>query len=150
VIPSLSAVLSVVYAMYRMGKKFGAMEERFKHIDERFESLKLYIDARFNEIDKRFSDMDRRFNELRDYVDKRFNELKEYVDTRITRLGKAFSSYQEFFVEYLSVKGVVSEEEATMLKNEASKLSSQTVANLEEAEEFRELGRKAVAEYWSR
>jgi hypothetical protein len=41
VIPSLSAILSVAYAMYRMGKKFGAIEERFNRIDERFESLKL-------------------------------------------------------------------------------------------------------------
>jgi hypothetical protein len=98
--------------------------------------------------------------------------LKDYVDVRITRLGRAFSSYQEFFVEYLSVKGVVSEEEATMLKNEASRLSSLATTNpftkeeweklkrylekdpksftLEEAEEFRELGRKAIAEYWDR
>jgi hypothetical protein len=41
-------------------------------------------------------------------VDERFDGLREHVDARITRLGRAFSSYQEFFVEYLSVKGVVS------------------------------------------
>jgi hypothetical protein len=50
VIPSLSAILSVTYATYRMGKKFSAIEERFKIIDEKFnridemfESLKLYM-----------------------------------------------------------------------------------------------------------
>jgi len=173
VIPSLSAILSVTYATYRMGKKFSAIEERFKviderfnRIDERFESLKLYIDTRFNQIDERFNEIDKRFAK----VDERFNELKDYVDMRIARLGRAFSSYQEFFIEYLSVKGVVSEQEATMLKNEASRISSLATSNpftkeeweklkrylekdlkeftLKEAEEFRELGRKAIAKYW--
>jgi hypothetical protein len=161
VIPSLSAILSVTYATYRMGKKFSAIEERFKIIDEKFnridemfESLKLYIDTRFNQIDERF------------------NKLKEYIDMRIVRLGRAFSSYQEFFIEYLSVKGVVSEQEATMIKNEASRILSLATSNpftkeeweklkrylekdlkeftLKEAEEFRELGRKAIAKYWDR
>ncbi|MCC6017242.1 MAG: hypothetical protein LM582_09425, partial [Desulfurococcaceae archaeon] len=85
VIPSISAILSIAYATYRVGKKFGEIDEKFKRIDERF------------------------------------NELKDYVDTRIARLGRVFSSYQEFFVEYLSVKGVISEQEATMIKNEASR-----------------------------
>jgi hypothetical protein len=136
VIPSISAILSIAYATYRVGKKFGEIDEKFKRIDERF------------------------------------NELKDYVDTRIARLGRVFSSYQEFFVEYLSVKGVISEQEATMIKNEASRLSTLATSNpftkeeweklkrylekdpkeftLKEAEEFRELGRKAIAEYWDR
>jgi hypothetical protein len=73
VVPPISAILSVTYSIYRMGKKFSAIEERFKTID------------------------------------KRFNELKDYVDVKVGRLGRVFSSYQEFFIEYLSVKGVVSE-----------------------------------------
>ncbi|GEM_PF-4713749 len=65
IIPSLSAILSIIYATYRIGK-------------------------RFNEIDKRFE-------ELKRYVDK---DPKEFT--------------------------------------------------LKEAEEFRELGRKAIVEYWDR
>jgi hypothetical protein len=138
--PTLS---SIVYLGYWLGRKFGKIDERFRQIDERLEQL-----------------------------DRRFDELREYVDGRVDRLGRAFSSYQEFFVEYLSVKGVVSASEATMLKNEAARLSLLAAMNpftkeeweklkrflekdpgdftLREAEEFRELGRKAIAEYWER
>jgi len=136
VVPPISAILSVTYSIYRMGKKFSAIEKRFKTID------------------------------------KRFNELKDYVDVKVGRLGRAFSSYQEFFIEYLSVKGVVSEQEVTMIKNEASRILSLATSNsftkeeweklkrylekdpkeftLKEAEEFRELGRKTIVEYWDR
>jgi DNA mismatch repair ATPase MutS len=165
VIPSLSAILSTAYATYRIGKKFGEIGERFKAIDKRFE----YVDKRFDELKKY---VDSRFNELKSYVDDKFSELRSYVDYKVDRLGKAFSSYQEFFIEYLSVKGVVSEQEATMLKNEAARLSTLATANpftkeewdklkkylekdpkeftLKEAEEFRELGRKAIVEYGDR
>jgi len=161
IIPSLSAILSIVYATYRIGRRFGEIDERFKRIDERF-----------RQIDERFNEMDKRFDELKRYVDSRFDDLKSYVDYRVDRLGRAFSSYQEFFIEYLSIKGVVSEQEATMLKNEAARLSTLATANpftkeewdklkryldkdlkeftLKEAEEFRELGRKAIVEYWDR
>jgi len=158
-------------------KRFGELRE---YVDGRFGELKKYVDGRFEElkeyVDGRFSELkeyvDGRFSELRGYVDGRFNELKGYVDGRVERLGRAFSSYQEFLVEYLSVKGVVSSEEATMLKNEAARLSLLATANpftkeewdklkryldkdpkdftLKEAEEFRELGRKAIVEYWDR
>jgi hypothetical protein len=116
--------------------------------------------------------VDDKFSGLKGYVDEKFGELREYIDYRIERLGRAFSSYQEFFVEYLSAKGVVSSDEATMLKNEATRLSLLALTNpftkeeweklkryldkdpkdftLKEAEEFRELGRKAIAEYWDR
>jgi DNA anti-recombination protein RmuC len=85
---------SIVYLGYWLGRKFGKIDERFRQINERLEQL-----------------------------DRRFDELREYVDGRVERLGRAFSSYQEFFVEYLSVKGVVSASEATMQKNEAARLS---------------------------
>jgi len=111
IVPSLSAILSIIYATYRIGKRFGEIDERFKRIDDRF-----------NEVDKRFE-------ELKRYVDSRFNDLKSYVDYRVDRLGRAFSSYQEFFIEYLSIKGVVSEQEATRLKNEATRLFTLATAN---------------------
>lgn len=131
-------------------------------------SLGYWLGKKFSGIDYRFRMIDERFKQ----IDKRFEELREYVDYKVDRLGRAFSSYQEFFIEYLSVKGVVSEQEATMLKDEAARLSTLATANpftkeewdklkkylekdpkkftLKEAEEFRELGRKAIAEYWDR
>ena len=197
-IPTLS---SIACLGYWLGRRFGEIDERFKQIDERFRQmderfrrvderfegverglseLRGYVDKRFEEfrgyVDGRFEELkkyvDGRFEELKEYVDGRFSELRGYVDGRVERLGRAFSSYQEFLVEYLSVKGVVSSEEATMLKNEAARLSLLATANpftkeewdklkryldkdpkdftLKEAEEFRELGRKAIAEYWDR
>ena len=131
-------------------------------------SLGYWLGKKFSGIDYRFRVIDERFKQ----IDKRFEELREYVDYKVDRLGRAFSSYQEFFIEYLSVKGVVSEQEATMLKDEAARLSTLATASpftkeewdklkkylekdpkeftLKEAEEFRELGRKAIAEYWDR
>jgi hypothetical protein len=186
-IPTLS---SIAWLGYWLGRRLGEIDERLKQIDERLKQ----IDERFRRVDERFEGIERglselkgyvdkrfeelrgyvdgRFEELRGYVEGRFDELKGYVDGRIERLGRAFSSYQEFLVEYLSVKGVVSSDEATMLKNEAARLSLLATANpftkeewdklkryldkdpkdftLKEAEEFRELGRKAIAEYWDR
>jgi hypothetical protein len=131
-------------------------------------SLGYWLGKKFSGIDYRFRMIDERFKQ----IDKRFEELREYVDYKVDRLGRAFSSYQEFSIEYLSVKGVVSEQEATMLKDEAARLSTLATTNpftkeewdklkkylekdpkeftLKEAEEFRELGRKAIAEYWDR
>jgi hypothetical protein len=194
-VPTLS---SIAYTSYRTGRRFGAIEEklrqfdgRFKEVDGRFGELKAYVDGRFDElrkyvdvkfdglkayVDEKFKEVDGRFNELRKYVDGRFEEvngrlegLGERIDHRVGELGRAFSSYQEFLIEYLSVKGVVSDREALMLKNEAARVSRLAVVNpftkeewerlkmyldrdvrdftLEEAEDFRELGRKAIVEY---
>jgi len=109
---------------------------------------------------------------LKKYIDNRFNDLRSYIDNRVERIGRAFSSYQEFLVEYLSVKGIVSVEETRLLKGEANRIFVLASLNpftkeeweklkkyldkdpndftLEEAEEFRELGRKAIREYWDR
>ena len=168
-VPTLS---SIAYLGYWLGRKFGKIDERFKSIEERFKQ----VDKRFEEVERRLNELkgyvDDKFSGLKGYVDEKFGGLREYIDYRIERLGRAFSSYQEFFVEYLSAKGVVSSDEATMLKNEATRLSLLALTNpftkeeweklkryldkdpkdftLKEAEEFRELGRKAIAEYWDR
>jgi tetrahydromethanopterin S-methyltransferase subunit G len=156
------------------------VDEKFKEVDGRFNELRRYVDGRFEEVDGRFGELkgyvDGRLEELRKYVDGRFEEvngrlegLGERIDHRVGELGRAFSSYQEFLIEYLSVKGVVSDREALMLKNEAARVSRLAVVNpftkeewerlkmyldrdvrdftLEEAEDFRELGRKAIVEY---
>ena len=201
-VPTLSSIAYLGYWLdRRFGKideRFKSIEERFKQVDKRFEEverrlnelkgyvddkfsgLKGYVDEKFGElrsyVDRRLEELkgyvDDKFSGLKGYVDEKFGGLREYIDYRIERLGRAFSSYQEFFVEYLSAKGVVSSDEATMLKNEATRLSLLALTNpftkeeweklkryldkdpkdftLKEAEEFRELGRKAIAEYWDR
>ena len=159
-----SILSSIAYLGYWLGKKFSEIDERFKLIDERFKR----IEERFKLIDERFKLLDERFKQ----IDERFDELKSYVDRRIDRLSRAFTSYQEFLIEYLSVKGVVSEGEATMLKNEARRVTEMAALNpftkeewkrlikyldkdikdftLQEAEDFRELARKAIDEFWDR
>ncbi|MCI4456600.1 MAG: hypothetical protein JHC19_00775 [Desulfurococcaceae archaeon] len=180
VIPILS---SIIYLGFWIGRKFGEIDERFRAVDERFkvvddrfrllenrfDELKRYVDTRFDELKKYVDD---RFIELKNYVDNRFNDLRSYIDNRVERIGRAFSSYQEFLIEYLSMKGVVSEKEVTIPKNEAVRMSLLASLNsftkeeweklkkyldkdpndftLEKAEEFRELGRKAIREYWDR
>jgi len=201
-VPTLSSIAYLGYWLGRkfgkIDERFKSIEERFKQVDKRFEEverrlnelkgyvddkfsgLKGYVDEKFGElrsyVDRRLEELkgyvDDKFSGLKGYVDEKFGGLREYIDYRIERLGRAFSSYQEFFVEYLSAKGVVSSDEATMLKNEATRLSLLALTNpftkeeweklkryldkdpkdftLKEAEEFRELGRKAIAEYWDR
>jgi hypothetical protein len=125
------------------------------------------IDSRFREVDKRFAEIDEEFKELRSYVDEKFDDLKAYIDRRITRLGEAFRSYQEFFIEYLTSQGFLKPLEASMLKNEAARIVRLASMNpiskeewrrikellekeeltLEEALELRELARKVTDEH---
>jgi hypothetical protein len=125
------------------------------------------IDSRFREIDKRFAEIDEEFKKLRSYVDEKFDDLKAYIDRRITRLGEAFRSYQEFFIEYLTSQGFLKPLEASMLKNEAARIVRLAAMNpiskeewrrikellekeeltLEEALELRELARKVTDEH---
>jgi hypothetical protein len=125
------------------------------------------IDSRFREIDKRFAEIDEEFKKLRSYVDEKFDDLKAYIDRRITRLGEAFRSYQEFFIEYPTSQGFLKPLEASMLKNEAARIVRLAAMNpiskeewrrikellekeeltLEEALELRELARKVTDEH---
>ncbi|MGC9010299.1 MAG: hypothetical protein ACP5I7_06790, partial [Sulfolobales archaeon] len=89
---------------------------------------------------------------------------------RVSRLAEAYRSYQEFFVEYLSAQNLLKPLEASMLKNEASRIIKLATMNpitkeewmrikelldkdelsLEEALELRELARKVTDEYGDR
>jgi len=149
-------LISLLTLAYWLGVKFASIDERFKRIDERFKS-----------IDERFNWIDRRFEELKAYVDSKFNELKSYVDSRVGRLAEANRAYQEFFVEYLVVKGLLGSSEASMIKGESSRMFKLATVNpitreewekarryfekdeltLEEALEFREITRKITDEY---
>ena len=85
--------------------------------------------------------IDKKFNELRSYVDGEFDELKSYIDSRINRLSEAFNDYQEFFVEYLSAKGLLKPERATMVKNETRRIMRlATSTNPLTKEEWKRLG----------
>jgi chromosome segregation ATPase len=97
--------------------------------------------------------------------------LKGYVGERVGRLARAFAGYQEFMLEYLSVKGLLEEREVRLAKGEARRLM-ELAANpftreewarlkqlldkepeeltLEEAYELRDLARKAIEEYGDR
>ena len=153
----------------RIEERFNQIDERFRQIDERFRQ----IDERFRGVDERFKGIEQRLDELRRYVDERFNELRSYigrVELRVTRLAEAYSSYQEFFVEYLTAEGLIKREKADLLRNEARRMMRlAALANpltkeewerlkelldkdpdkvtLEEALELRELARKVVREY---
>ena len=141
-------LLSLITLAYWLGGKFASIDERFARIDERFER----IDERFKSIDKRFE------------------EIKTYVDLRINRLAEASRAYQEFFIEYLSVKGLLRPSEASMLKGEIERFTRLSTMNpltreewekirrylekdeltLEEALELRRLARKVTDEYGDR
>jgi DNA repair exonuclease SbcCD ATPase subunit len=155
-------LLSLITLAYWLGGKFASIDERFARIDERFER----IDERFKSIDKRFEEVNKRFEE----VNRRFEEVKAYIDSRINRLAEANRAYQEFFIEYLSVKGLLRPLEASMLKGEIERFTRLSTMNpltreewekirrylekdeltLEEALELRRLARKVTDEYGDR
>jgi hypothetical protein len=119
-------------------------------------------------LGRKFAKIDAKFEDLY----KRFNELREQINVGLSRLATAFTSYQEFFTEYLTVKGVFTSEEAAMVKGEARRFVNLALANPltreeweklkryldkdpeefapEEAYEFRDLARKAALEYGDR
>jgi hypothetical protein len=142
-----SVSVAVATLGFWLGKKFTEIDYRFKLIDERFKA----VDERFKEIDKGFA------------------ELEKRISRRIERLSLAFTSYQEFFIEFLSREGVIRGDARDLLVREARRVAKLSVANpltkeewekilkyieknpeeftLEEAEEFLELARKVVMEY---
>jgi len=148
-------LLSLITLAYWLGGKFASIDERFARIDERFKS----IDNRFEEVNKRFEE-----------VDKRFEEVEAYIDSRINMLAEASRAYQEFFIEYLSVEGLLRLSEASMLKGEIERFTRLSTMNpltkeewekirrylekdeltLEEALELRRLARKVTDEYGDR
>jgi len=163
-VSTISTVIgSAAILAHWLGKKFTEIDLKFRRVDERFEQ----VNRRFEQIDKRFKQVDRRFDEMKVYIDRKFEELWRRVNNRIRRLGEAFTSYQEFFVEYLSSEGLLRSQKALLLKREAIRVMRLALMNpltkeewakikyyldkdeltLEEALEFRELARKVVREY---
>ena len=150
----LTTLISVGSLAYWLGRKFGEIDERFKLIDERFrliderfrqidEGFKSIderfkqIDERFKEIDKRFERIDRRFEE----IDRRFNELREYVDSRFNRLIRSFTSLNQTvystLIDFMTLKGIFTEEERRFLVREIERLTSAYGTNPLKPEEVR-------------
>ena len=113
-------------------------------------------------VDERFRSMNSRFDEVKEYVDSKFKELKDYVDKRFDELDKGLREYVDRKVEDLD-KRVFARAERPPAKVEHRLLTKEEWEKLKrflekdpgdftlrEAEEFRELGRKAIAEYWER
>ncbi len=183
-VPVLSSLGGISYWLEKkfteIDQKFEDIDQRFRHIEERFKAIDqrfIEIDERFKKIDQRFEELNKRIdvierdlNDLRRYVDQRLVSLERHIDTRLSRLGEAFRSYQEFFIEYLATQGFLKPLEASMLKNEASRFIKLAFMNplskdelrrikelldkdeltLEEALELRELARKVTDEYGDR
>jgi hypothetical protein len=92
---------------------------------------------------------------------------------KIREVGRSFTGYQEFFIEFLSFEGVIEEKYRNVLMKELRDLMKLVIANpltkeewkrlkelfeknekdklaLEEVDEFLKLVRKVVREYWDR
>ncbi len=184
-IGGLGGLALVLRLTYWLGRKFAEIDERFKIIDERFKAIDerfKMIDGRFRAIDERFKIIDERFKAIDERfkaIDERFNSLEKRIGSlegeinslgeRVRRLGLAFTSYQEFFVDFLVSEGVIKRERREFVRDEARRLFSLATnpltkeewkrikelldkddLSLEEALELRELARKVVLEHGDR
>ncbi len=166
-------------------KRFEAIEAKLLEHDKRFESIErklLECDKRFESIERKLGDHDRLLakhderlgaieKELREHREilESMNRRLERVESRLVRMVEAFTSYHEFFVEYLASEGAIPSKSRDVLLAEVRGLSRLVLANpltkeewekifryiekdpetftLEEANEFLELARKVVREY---
>jgi len=148
-----ASVAAVVGAAYSLGKKIALLEARLSQVENRVARLEGEVAALKSEL----ASLEER--------------LKGYVGERVGRLARAFAGYQEFMLEYLSLKGLLEEGEVRLAKGEARRLA-ELAANpftkeewerlkqlldkepeeltLEEAYELRDLARKAIEEYGDR
>jgi hypothetical protein len=117
--------------------------------------------------------VDVRFNEFKGYVDARIGEVDKRFSSKLDRLAEAFTNYHEFFIEFLSAEGVIDRKYRDALIKELRGVMRVAIANpftkeewerlrelfeksvrdeltLDEADEFLELARKFLREYWNR
>lgn len=109
-----------VYLDYVYNKKFRELDVLLSRIDLRFRDL----NRRLDEL-KRYSD--NKIDDTKKYVDSKLSELIEYVDLRINESNRVLSAQQEFLLEYLALRGVLSENEVLMFKNETTRLSTMSL-----------------------
>jgi chromosome segregation ATPase len=163
-----ASVAAVVGAAYSLGKKIALLEARLSQVENRVARLEGEVAALKSELAATKEELGREFRSGLASLEER---LKGYVGERVGRLARAFAGYQEFMLEYLSLKGLLEEGEVRLAKGEARRLA-ELAANpftkeewerlkqlldkepeeltLEEAYELRDLARKAIEEYGDR
>jgi chromosome segregation ATPase len=188
-----ASVAAVVGAAYSLGRKIALLEARLSQLDDRVTRLEGRFASLEGEVASLRGEMsalkgevgelkasfrgelasleERLRREFRSELASLEERLKGYVGERVGRLARAFTGYQEFMLEYLSVKGLLEEREVRLAKGEARRLA-ELAANpftkeewarlkqlldkepeeltLEEAYELRDLARKAIEEYGDR
>jgi uncharacterized coiled-coil protein SlyX len=163
-----ASVAAVVGAAYSLGRKIALLEARLSQVESRVARLEGEVAALKSELAATKEELGREFRSGLASLEER---LKGYVGERVGRLARAFAGYQEFMLEYLSLKGLLEEGEVRLAKGEARRLA-ELAANpftkeewerlkqlldkepeeltLEEAYELRDLARKAIEEYGDR
>ena len=163
-----ASVAAVVGAAYSLGRKIALLEARLSQVENRVARLEGEVAALKSELAATKEELGREFRSGLASLEER---LKGYVGERVGRLARAFAGYQEFMLEYLSLKGLLEEGEVRLAKGEARRLA-ELAANpftkeewerlkqlldkepeeltLEEAYELRDLARKAIEEYGDR
>jgi chromosome segregation ATPase len=188
-----ASVAAVVGAAYSLGRKIALLEARLSQLEDRVTRLEGRFASLEGEVASLRGEMsalkgevgelkasfrgelasleERLRREFRSELASLEERLKGYVGERVGRLARAFTGYQEFMLEYLSVKGLLEEREVRLAKGEARRLA-ELAANpftkeewarlkqlldkepeeltLEEAYELRDLARKAIEEYGDR
>jgi hypothetical protein len=163
-----ASVAAVVGAAYSLGRKIALLEARLSQVESSVARLEGEVAALKSELAATKEELGREFRSGLASLEER---LKGYVGERVGRLARAFAGYQEFMLEYLSLKGLLEEGEVRLAKGEARRLA-ELAANpftkeewerlkqlldkepeeltLEEAYELRDLARKAIEEYGDR
>lgn len=173
-----ASVAAVVGAAYSLGRKIALLEARLSQVEDRvtrlegrFASLEGEVASLRGEMSALKGEVGELKASFRGELASLEERLKGYVGERVGRLARAFTGYQEFMLEYLSVKGLLEEREVRLAKGEARRLA-ELAANpftkeewarlkqlldkepeeltLEEAYELRDLARKAIEEYGDR
>jgi len=107
----VTIVAQIAVIAYWLGRKFARIEERFKEIDRRFSD----VDKRFKEIDKRFEDLEQ--------------SLRNEIRRAFTAVLTASMAMNSLIVDFLALKGLVTEKERDFLRSQLTSIVSSTVIN---------------------
>lgn len=91
-----------------------------------------WLGKRFATIDKRFEDIDKRFGD----IDRRFEDMERKLVLFADSVRSSVVAINSLLVEYLGLKGVLTQQEAAFLSREASRLLSMVKVNPITAEEL--------------
>lgn len=140
---SLTLIGMLGGALYWLGAKFREIDKRFEAVERELKQI------REGQVELRRY-VDSRFEEFREYVDGKFDELRKYVDDKFSRILNGFSSYQEFFLEFLTAEDVIDKRKAELARGELWRIAKLVGANplsKEEVERLKELIQKEELTY---